>query len=83
MGEGLKRARRAARATQEVLAPVPRGYLRDWNFKLGTMPTEGRFEVLRIYSKVFRHVRDEAWVIEPTHGQMFVPVAWRPIKAAR
>lgn len=63
--------------TSEVLNPVPRGYLRDWNFKLGEMPADGRFEVLRIYPEVYRNDPESLMVIEPRSGRMFRPIAWR------
>jgi hypothetical protein len=56
-----------------------RGALVGWNFKLATMPTEGSFEVLRVYDEVFRHMPGDTTVIEPYHGRMFTPVAWRPM----
>lgn len=52
--------------------------VRPWNFDLSAMPTDGRFEVLRLYDEVFRHMPDQHDVIEPRHGRMFVPFAWRP-----
>jgi predicted HAD superfamily Cof-like phosphohydrolase len=65
------------KSKQELLAPVPRGYLRDWNFKLETMPARGSFEVLRIHSEVNRFDPDGQMVVEPRTGKMFRPVAWR------
>lgn len=77
MGAGLQRAKAAAKATQEVLKPEPRGHLRDWNFKLETMPARGTFEVLRIYQEVARFDPEGAMVVDPVTGRMFRPIAWR------
>lgn len=71
----MKRTKRAA--SQEVLKPVPRGHLRDWNFKMNAMPDKGRFEVMRIYPEVYRSDPESLIVIEPTTGRMFRPIAWR------
>lgn len=51
-----------------------------WNTDLSAMPAQGRFQVLRIYGEVYRHMPDSAYVIEPMHGRMFVPQAWRPAR---
>lgn len=52
--------------------------IRPWNTDLSTMPTEGHFEVLRVYDGVFRHETDKPTVIHAKTGRMFVPHAWRP-----
>lgn len=51
-----------------------------WNRDIKTMPTKGRFEVLRVYPDVFLHLPGESYVIEPQSGRMFVPAAWRPAR---
>lgn len=65
---------------QEVLKPVPRGYLRDWNHKIEAMPTKGAFEVLRI-QEVHRLDDESLMVVEPITGRVFRPFAWRRKKA--
>lgn len=67
----------------ELLAPEPRGHMRDWNFKLEQMPPRGSFEVMRIYGDVYRYDNESLMVIEPTHGRMFRPVAWRKSRRSR
>lgn len=54
--------------------------LRPWNTDITSMPTEGRFEVLRVYEEAYRHQPDKTVVIEPRHGRMFTPFAWRPAR---
>lgn len=53
-----------------------------WSTDLDAMPAEGRFEALQQYSEVFRHVGDQHYVICPSNGRMFVPIAWRAARAA-
>jgi len=48
-----------------------------WRFDLDNMPNDDRFEALRV-QEVFRHMPSGTDVIEPMHGRMFVPYAWRP-----
>lgn len=66
-----------AKKDADVLDPAPRGYLRDWNFKLEQMPETGDFEVMRIHREVYRFEADSLMVVDPITGKMFRPVAWR------
>ena len=59
---------------------LKRGTLTGWNANIEAMPDEGHFEVLRVYPEVFRHMKNERYVIEPMSGRMFVPMAWRPAR---
>ena len=55
-----------------------------WNKNLKTMPKSGRFVALRQnILEVYHHLPDEDWVIEPSKGLMFKPVAWRPVTRKR
>ena len=53
-----------------------------WRTNLTTMPKQGPFEVMQV-KEVFRHLPDKLLVIEPVHGRMFVPKAWRPLPRKR
>ena len=70
----------ASKAKQEVLGAQPRGYLRDWNFKLEQMPTEGEFEVMKIHKACERSDEESLLVVDTMTGRMFRPVAWRPAR---
>lgn len=74
----------SATAASGAAQPVPSGASdgagEGWQFNLEAMPVEGHFEALQRYPEVFRHGLNRKFVVCPSSGRMFVPVAWRPAR---